>query len=219
MRSTLVESHGFATGKTITIHNGIQSPDVKTRVAGDRLKVGSAGRLSPVKNYSLMVEIANLAIQSGVVVDFVLAGDGPEFDRLNHRVSEHGLQDRFKFLGFLADMDHFYGTLDVYINTSLHEGIPMSVLEAMSYQLPVLAPNVGGFREILEDGVSGFLVEDHAASGFVDRIRELLVDGRRKGMARAARQRVEERFSCSAMAENYYRTYLELVELKVDYEE
>ena len=92
-------------------------------------------------------------------------------------------------------MDAFYRSLDVYINTSVHEGIPMSVLEAMSYGLPVVVPKVGGFPEIVEDGVSGYLVGGREPEIFADKIFALLQPDVRELMSRLARQRVKESFS------------------------
>jgi glycosyltransferase involved in cell wall biosynthesis len=107
-------------------------------------------------------------------------------------------------------MTGFYAGIDIYLNTSLHEGIPMSVLEAMAHGLPVVAPAVGGIVEIIEDGVEGFLVEGRSPQAFAKKCI-LLQDGElRLKMGRAARARVEKAFSAQAMAQEYYRLYREL---------
>ena len=62
-----------------------------------------------------------------------------------------------------------YKGLDVYLNTSFHEGIPISVLEAMAYRIPVIAPKVGGLMEVLEDGVQGYLTEGRNPKDFAER--------------------------------------------------
>jgi glycosyltransferase involved in cell wall biosynthesis len=146
------------------------------------------------------------------IVDFVLAGDGPERQILEEKVRKAGLHGRFKFLGHQDDMDIFYKSLDVYINTSVHEGIPMSVLEAMSYGLPVVVPKVGGFPEIVEEGISGYLIDARDPSVFSDRCVGLLSDPeKREQMAKAARQRVIDHFSREAMTTQYYQLYRKLL--------
>ena len=123
-----------------------------------------------------------------------------------------GLCDRFKFLGHQDDMAKFYNSLDVYINTSVHEGIPMSVLEAMSYGLPVVVPKVGGFPEIVEDGISGYLIDARDPAVFCDQCIGLVAcPEKRGGMAKAARQRVVDCFSKEAMAEQYCQLYRQLL--------
>jgi glycosyltransferase involved in cell wall biosynthesis len=212
MQQSLVGTYGFTDKGIDVIYNGISLPEVLTRYANKRVAIGSAGRLFPVKDYSLMVEIAKLVVAQSDMVDFVLAGDGPERHMLEEKVTEAGLHGRFKFLGHQDDMDIFYKSLDVYINTSVHEGIPMSVLEAMSYGLPVVVPKVGGFPEIVEEGISGYLIDARDPSVFSDRCVGLLSDPeKREQMAKAARQRVIDHFSREAMSTQYYQLYRKLL--------
>jgi glycosyltransferase involved in cell wall biosynthesis len=218
MYQSLVGLHGFSAENVNVIHNGISLPPNVIQHDNSRIIVGTAGRLFPVKDFSLMVEVAKLVVAKLVVakqktVDFVLAGDGPERMMLEKKVREAGLQGRFRFLGQQSDMDAFYKSLDIYINTSVHEGIPMSVLEAMSHGLPVVAPNVGGFPEIVEEGVTGYLIDNRDPSMFAARCVELLSDTKkRKHMAEAAQQRVIDHFSKETMATQYYQLYEELLE-------
>jgi glycosyltransferase involved in cell wall biosynthesis len=89
----------------------------------------------------------------------------------------------------------------------------MSVLEAMSYGLPVVVPKVGGFPEIVEEGLSGYLIDDRDPSEFSDRCLGLLADQeKREQMAKAARQRVIDHFSREAMANQYYQLYQKLLD-------
>lgn len=212
MRQALVGSYGFTEKNVMVIHNGISVPDDEIHRSGQRLTIGSAGRLFPVKDFSLLVDIARLVTSQSETVDFVLAGDGPQRLILEEKVRRYGLEDRFKFSGHVDDMDVFYRSLDVYINTSVHEGIPMSVLEAMSHGLPVVVPKVGGFPEIVEEGVSGYLVAGRNPKAFAEAILGLLQTDHRRSIAEAARQRVVDCFSREAMARKYYEMYREVVD-------
>jgi len=130
------------------------------------LRVGSAGRLFPVKGYDFFIEVAAKVMSVSEQVQFVIAGDGPERQRLERAIGKRGLRNRFTLLGHVDDMAGFYKGLDVYVSTSVHEGIPMSVLEAMGHGLPVVVPYVGGFPEIVEDGECGYLVAERSADLF-----------------------------------------------------
>jgi len=123
-------------------------------------------------------------------------------------IESYGIKEGFIFKGHLDDMDSFYRGLDVYINTSVHEGIPMTILEALAHGLPVVAPAVGGIVEIIEDGKEGFLIDSRNPQDFAEKCL-LLKENRelREKMARAAREKAERAFSAERMADNYYRLY------------
>ena len=142
------------------IHNGTVIADrIHTDRGNHPFTIGSAGRFFPVKDYPFLVEVAAEINRYAKDVRFELAGEGPEFERVTERIQRYGLQDIFRLKGFMESMSEFYNGLDLYINTSLHEGFPMSVLEAMSHGLPVVAPKEGGIKEVVTDGVQGFLIE------------------------------------------------------------
>jgi glycosyltransferase involved in cell wall biosynthesis len=203
-----VGSYGFTQKDISVIHNGIGIPEYSPGSFRGRVVIGSAGRLFPVKDFSLLVDIAQFVISRDGNVEFLLAGDGPERAFLEAKVREYGIQDQFVFLSHVEDMDAFYRKLDIYINTSVHEGIPMSVLEAMSYGLPVVVPNVGGFPEIVVDGEQGFLVEDRQKDKYAECILQLAHDPELHAkMAGAARERVVDCFSREAMARAYFDVY------------
>ncbi len=104
----------------------------------------------------MLTEIARSVCARNPNVRFILAGDGPEMKHIKTRIDEYALGDKFKLLGNTENIGEFYASLDMYINTSIHEGIPMTVLEAMSHSLPVIAPSVGGLVEIIENSKNRF---------------------------------------------------------------
>ena len=209
MKDSLVKK-GFNPNKIPVIHNGIdlpENPHQAKRPAGSFI-VGSCGRLFPVKNYDLFVETAARVTQQSPEACFELAGDGPQMERLRMLCSQHNLNGNFAFLGQVRDMSRFYSELDVYMSTSIHEGIPMSVLEAMGHGLPVVAPRVGGFPEIVDHGVDGFLIPEHDPELFAQACLHLQSDSRLLArMSKAARDKVESRFSVQRMSNDYMELY------------
>lgn len=91
-------------------------------------------------------------------------------------VTDGDLSGRFDLLGHTEDIAGFLRGLDLYVNTSRHEGIPMSVLEAMACGLPVVAPRVGGLSEIVEHGRQGFLIEGSSPEKFAEACLRILGD-------------------------------------------
>lgn len=204
--------YGFFDHRLCVIHNGIELLPFKPSYSlGGRITIGSAGRLFPVKDFALMVKIANELVGQGADVQFFLAGEGPERGNLEARISEYGLEKIFHLRGHIDNMHDFYSTIDCYINTSIHEGIPMSILEAMSHGLPVIAPNVGGLSEIISDGVDGHLVSERTTEAFADKCIRMQDDYERGKMGAAARGKIKRLFSAAHMAEQYYCLYRSLL--------
>lgn len=211
MKSSLVFDFQLSHKKVEVIHNGIKPPAL-WGVKNDCFTIGTCGRLKPVKNYDLFIDIAAKIHQDSPEMTFMLAGDGPDREKLRSRVKEYGLGCRFNFLGHVNEMDAFFSGLDLYVSTSLHEGIPMSVLEAMGHGLPVIAPDVGGFREIITSGRDGFLIQDHDPELFAKRCLALFYEPElRMRMGQYARQKVIEQFSFQNMAEQYAQLYTRLL--------
>lgn len=206
-------SRGTRPDRLCVIHNGIELPELHPRAPRPAIVVGSAGRFFPVKDYPLMVETARIVSEKKAAVRFELAGEGPERDRLEKRIAAYGLSKLFRLCGHIIEMGGFYTGLDVYLNTSLHEGIPMSILEAMAHGLPVIAPKVGGIAEIIEDGVEGFLVSSRNPEDFAEQCVRLQNTELRQRMGRAARAKIERAFSAETMAQQYRRVYHELAGL------
>jgi L-malate glycosyltransferase len=209
---TFLNEYGFSRDKVKVIHNGISIPqNIHTKREKDPFLIGSSGRLFPVKDYALMVEVAREVSKIKTNIRFELAGDGPERLRIQDLIKKHGMDGKFVLRGFVNDTPSFYRRLDVYLNTSFHEGIPMSVLEAMAYRIPVIAPKVGGVMEILEDGVEGFLVGSRNPKDFAERCVALYEnDSLRKQMGLAARETIIKEFLLEKMAKRYHSLYLDI---------
>lgn len=210
IRDVLVKRLGFRNNMVEVVRNGIELPvhPAAMRNTG-QFVIGSSGRLFPVKDYPLMIEIARSVKTTGARdIRFELAGDGPELPALESLVQRYALDAEFIFKGHQDDMASFYRGLNVYLNTSVHEGIPMTILEALSHGLPVIAPAVGGIVEIIDDGKEGFLVNSRNPHDFADKC--LVLKNNKEiweNNSRAARKKAELAFSAEQMAESYYRFY------------
>jgi glycosyltransferase involved in cell wall biosynthesis len=216
IRENLLQMSLFNKDMVETIHNGIpldgNHPVVRNR---ETFVIGSCGRLVPVKDFPFMVEVAREIASRSNQIRFELAGDGPERDTIHQLVKNYGLENRFHLRGFIEDTGSFYSGLDLYLNTSVHEGIPMSVLEAMGHSIPVIAPDVGGLSEIIEDGVEGCLVKDREPKGFADKCIGLFSNSDlRAKMGEATRRRACNDFSIEQMARRYYHLYRNEVECR-----
>lgn len=155
-----------------------------------------------------MVEVAKEVNAETNKIRFELAGEGPMLDDIQTLINQYGLKKFFMLRGFIHDVSAFYQRLDAYVNTSLHEGIPMSVLEAMAHGVPPIVPRVGGLEEIVTDGVDGYLVDPGNPRAFAERCLTLYKNETlRRNMARAAREKIVRQFSIEPMVNAYLDLY------------
>jgi glycosyltransferase involved in cell wall biosynthesis len=209
IKKVFLEKKKIEAALLTVVHNGIELPVASIpRSRKPVFTVGTAGRLFPVKDFFLFLETAARMLDGEGDLRFEIAGDGPEMARLRSFVQSRGFESRVTLLGHVDDMAEFYRRTDLYVNTSTHEGIPMSVLEAMAYGAPLVAPEVGGFPEIIQDGVHGFLVKDRTADNIAAACLKIIRDPEMyREMSRQARLRIEQRFSAAAMVESYHAIY------------
>ena len=159
-----------------------------------------------------MIEIAKAVKEETKHIKFHLAGEGPERAKLQALIQRYGLNETFALQGHIEDMLPFYRSLDLYLNTSVHEGIPMSILEAMALSLPVVAPDVGGIGEVVNNGEDGYLIEKRDPKAFAEKCFLLYKNKQlRRRMARAARKKIVKSFSVENMAAQYHELYVNVV--------
>lgn len=195
------------------IHNGIKIGSRYAKQDNDgSFTIGSAGRFTAVKNFSLFVSISKNIIEIMPKAEFVIAGDGDQLASIEKQIENLKLKGSFKLMGHVENMQSFYKMIDIYMNTSLHEGIPVSILEAMSVGIPTIAPRIGGIPEIIDSGINGFLVGDFDPLKF-SKVCCLLIENRelRKVISENAKKTIANNFSDIAMGSEYHRLYKEII--------
>jgi len=210
MRNKLVSEKEVPPDKIRVIYNGTETdfPVHLPRQRKGPFVIGSAGRFFPVKDYPLMVEIAMEINKTDSATRFELAGDGPERVPILGLIRKYHLEEKFILRGNVERMAEFYGGIDLYLNTSLHEGLPMSVLEAMAHGIPVIVPDTGGMSEIITNGVEGYKINGRDPKLFAEKCLEIMNNKPMYDrMAGESRERVVNNFSCERMADEYYNIY------------
>lgn len=159
------------------------------------------GRLGKRKGVYDLVNAAAQVAKTAEDFQLLLGGDG-ELDRVQALAKQLGIGDRVKLLGWVQGEEkerHLTSSM-IFVLPSYHEGLPMSMLEAMAAGLPIISTQIGGIPEAVTDGVEGFLIEPGEIEALADRINRLLNDpdlAQRMGMA--ARRKVETTFSTNAI--------------------
>jgi glycosyltransferase involved in cell wall biosynthesis len=214
MRRTLIERRGFASSRVETIHNGTAfAPSAPAAVSkrNGTTHVGTVARMVPVKDLDLFLRVGASLRETTRDLRLSVLGDGPLRPALEQRVRDLCIADCTTFVPPSTDPAPYYASLDIYLNTSWHEGLPMSVLEAMASARAIVAARVGGIPEIIEDGEDGLLVEGRDPPEFARRCLELIGSADlRSTIGRNAVRTVTARFSAQHMAEKYARLYRRL---------
>ncbi|MEE8115100.1 MAG: glycosyltransferase family 4 protein [Nitrososphaerales archaeon] len=211
MANALIQKYGFRQEQLDVIHNGINTEAAvfsPSHSDDHRFHVGTAGRLVPVKDFRLFLEVAaRLKAQCGMV-RFSILGDGPLKGELRRVARDLRIEDSVEFLPFREDPMGYYRSLDLFLNTSLHEGSPISILEAMGCGKVVVAPRVGGISEIIEHGKHGLLADSREPSEFARLCMKLIGDKElMRHLGRSSARRVRASFDSLTMANSYKRLY------------
>jgi len=172
---------------------------------------GIVAALRPEKNHLLFLRAAALVSRLRPDAHFLIVGDGPEREKLERTVRDANLGRRVHFLGSRADIPQVLPAMDVLALTSHNEALPVSILEAMACQIPVVATRVGSVAESVRHSETGFLVAPGDAEAMADHWRCLFDDtakARRLGVT--ARQWVQNRWSLDHMVAGYQDLILEI---------
>ena len=216
----------FSPGSTRTVINGI---DVERfarpiDVSGLRRELGlkeedfvagTVARLSPVKDQKTLIGAFALMRQRVGGAHLVLVGDGPSRGELEAMVDSTGLNGSVHFVGAQDDVAGYLQLFDTFVLSSLSEGIPLVILEAMAAGVPVVSTAVGGVREIVTDGKTGVLVPPGQVETLAGVLVELAGDeARRRELGRAGRELVGREYSLKRMSETYLDEYRRVLEEK-----
>ncbi len=166
------------------------------------LVLGSIARLSPEKDHETLLRAFALVKQRRPDARLLLAGTGPERQRLERRVLELGLERDVDFLGHVVDVTAVLQRLHVFVQSSHVEGLPVAVLEALAAGRPVVAAAVGGNDEAVIDGVTGLLVPPVDPSALAHAILRVGDDPALAGLlGRQGRAHIEAHYSAAAMVD------------------
>lgn len=220
------EAEGLALGlfrpsQSALVVNGINFDELDRTIAtvpigraslglgADDLVLGCVTRFDPIKRVETLLQALKLLAARIIPgVTLLLVGGGGEEERIRRLVAEMGLGKNVIFTGLIENPVRVYPSLNVYVATSLKEGLPLSLVEAMGAGLPVVATDVPGHRDVVVHGETGLLVPPEDPAALADAVSSLLGDReRRRRTAEAARQRALKEFSIQPMVAGTAEVY------------
>lgn len=176
----------------------------------EAMVVGFVGRLVPIKAADQFLAAAVEVIGTlRIPVHAVVIGDGPERRRLEGRAQAAGLAGHVHFLGWRRDLARIYGDIDALAVSSLNEGTPVVIIEAMAARRAIVATRVGGILDVVLDGRTGLLVPPNDPSALAASLRSVLEDRElRERLAAAAQEAAYPRYDAAQLCETMRRYYL-----------
>lgn len=208
----------FRPEQAVLIHNGIDlsrfseakaSPEKRAELGlGEKGPVvGMVSNFKPQKSPLDFVEMAHLVCREVPEARFIVAGDGPLRPQTERLIEDHGLEDRIRLLGWRRDIPELMSLMDIFVLTSLWEGLPLVFQEAMAAGKPIVATRVDGAMDIVEEGVNGFLCPPRDCVGLAQRVVQLLKDPQLAFEMGRRGQEAAKAFSQERMLSEYQRLY------------
>ena len=209
---------GVPSGRTVTVHEGIDIERVE-RAEPANLHgefwlphqaplVGNVAALVPHKGQRHFVEAAHLVVQQVPDARFIIAGEGELRPQLERQIKDHRLEKHVILAGFRPDVLSVHKAFDIFVMSSVTEGLGTSLLDAMAAGKPIVGTRAGGIPEVVANGETGILVEPRDHVAMADAIVRLLKDETlRRQMGDAGRVRARSLFSAERMVQNTLKVY------------
>lgn len=223
-KEMLVE-RGFDRNEIFTLYNGIDMDmEIEYMDKIDFLKlhnidyngqiiIGIIARLDKVKDHETFLKAAKILIENKKDVVFLIAGDGNDKNRLVSLCHEFNIEDRVHFIGFIDDPFSFFNAIDINTLTSLSESFPYAVLEGALMKKPIISTNVGGLKELIVNGSTGYLIDVGDYKDLSRKINLFLEDREKiEVIGENLYNKVKNEFSSDAMAEEHVKIYKEIIE-------
>ncbi|QDV18620.1 Putative glycosyltransferase EpsF [Gimesia panareensis] len=202
--------------KVTRIWNGIDVDRFAFSGPAAQMRAITVSRLSPEKDLATLLKAVRLVKETIPEFELMIVGDGPERKKLEQITAALHLESRVRFLGERNDVPDLLTQAGFYVSSSLTEGISLTLLEAMSVGLPIVATSVGGNPEIVQQPDTGLLVPSANAALLSDAICEMCSQPDKwLAMGQAARERVEQHFNVRSMIKDYEDLYHQILNLQI----
>ncbi|OGW84162.1 MAG: hypothetical protein A2987_00410 [Omnitrophica bacterium RIFCSPLOWO2_01_FULL_45_10] len=221
VRKALVDLEGVRPGKITVIHNGVEMPDdYPDKVNASRIRneffikegekvVGAIGSLHPRKGHRYLIEAIS---KNNSNIKLMIVGEGALKTELKRLSEELGIKDRVIFTGYRRDIDDLISSMDIVVHPSIEEGFGLAILEAMALGKIVVATDVGGIPEIINNGETGILVPC-ANADILAKTLSFLIErpDLSKTISEKGKKSVEKHFSIVKMVGEYENLYRDLL--------
>jgi glycosyltransferase involved in cell wall biosynthesis len=184
-------------------------------IGAGQVAIGYVGRLARQKGVGILIDSAKWVVEQVPSVRFVMVGEGEQERAVRKKILAYGLEDHVKLTGFRTDIPQLLAALDIFVLPSEYEGLPYTLMEAMATGCTAVATDVGGNRDLVEDGVTGALVPPSDPGAIAEVLLRLIEQpDERDRLGMAARRAARARTTPQQMAAEVTKLYGKLLEEK-----
>lgn len=174
--------------------------------------IGIVARLSEEKRHSDLFEAFSILSEKYPRIKLLIVGDGPIRVQLEALTRQQKIDDRVKFVGFQKDVHKYLSDMDIFVLPSRTEGLPIAIMEAMAWGLPVVASKVGGIAEIVDDGVTGLLFDSGDVRQLCNALSQLIEDPKKRNeYGENGRKKIYQSYHPDRFIKSHYELYRTLL--------
>jgi glycosyltransferase involved in cell wall biosynthesis len=212
-KELLIKRDRIPERKIVVVHNGIDL-NWTNQVYRNNVNfptIGMVAAFNQFKTQEVLIQAAPKIMEKFLNAKFILTGCGNTEKKMSEMINNLGLNSQFTLPGFIKDIRQILSQIDIFVLATRTEGLPVSILEAMAIGIPVVASNVGGILELIDNGNTGILVEPYNSEQLASAIIEILQNPERASrMGKAAKERVKKYFTIEQMIARLETIYLNL---------
>ncbi len=217
IKKQMITINRFNEKKIYSIPTGIDlhrfDPEtVKPVITGSSVRIGMVSVLRSWKGHEYFIKAVPLVLKEVPEAEFYIVGDGPQYNNIKKLISNASLNGKVKMLGHRDDVPEIMASLDILVHPSYaNEGVPQSILQAMAMKKPVVASDAGSIKEVVKDGITGFLVSPRDPVGLARKIVLLIRRPElRKKFGDEGRRMIENKYSIQKMLDDIEALYKEV---------
>ena len=216
----MINAGALSEERAKVLYNGLDVEEFLSSINTDNLEdelklekevptIISVGSLTEQKGYDVLMSALNILDDKGYNFNYIIAGEGNKRDFIESKIAEYDLSNKVKLLGRRDDVSSLLSISDIFVLSSKWEGLPGVVIEAMAEGLPVIATNVGGVNEIIDDGKDGFIVQPNDPEAIANKIIDVLnlSEKEKDLLSENARNKINNKFHVDIMVKNYEELY------------
>ncbi|MDB2068700.1 glycosyltransferase family 4 protein [Clostridium perfringens] len=209
VRESIYDTYKLKNGSVFCIYNGVDTKKFTRQPILGKNKISfiSTGTLYNIKNHKMIIDAFKKVKNKYENVDLTIVGDGELRHDLEMQVAKNGLKESVIFVGRQGQVEKFLNEADVYLCSSIVEGLPLAVMEAMSMELPIITTPAGGVVDIVKNNVNGFIIEHDDVNNMANAMIKLILDDKlREEMGRKSRE-IVSKHDIRICAEEYMKLY------------
>lgn len=210
VKETIEKEFGISSKKIPIVKNGVDIEKFipcKEENANERIKIITVGTLYWIKNQELAIKAVCNLHKKGLNVSLEIVGDGADKEKLHRLIVDNKAESYITLHGKKKNVEDYLKKADVYISTSKTEGLPLSILEAMACGLPIVATEVGGVVDIVQNFVNGYLICAENIAGIEDALENLVLSKEKRREYGNESRRIAKEWSLDVCVREYEKLY------------